>query len=82
MIFLWKKMQLHPFSSKSIGVLIAGILAAASVYLIPYSLHPLLDAIIRTTIIMLVYIGALLVIKPSPDLQEYLANLKKNKRLF
>ncbi len=82
MIFLWKKMQLHPFSNKSVGVLIAGILAAASVYLIPYTLHPILDAIVRTSIMMLVYISALLILKPSPDLQEYLANLKKNKRLF
>jgi len=73
---------LHPFSRKSLGVLCAGILAMASVYFIPVFSHPIVDTILRTVIIMLVYVLALIFLKPSADLNEYLQSIVKNKRLF
>jgi len=82
LIFLWQKMQLHPFSRKSAGVLLAGAIAAATVYFIPYFLHPIVDTLLRTTIMMGVYIILLMVLKPSVDLNEYLQSIRKNKRLF
>ena len=82
MVFLWVKMRLHPFSRKSLRVLVAGLIAMASVYFIPVFSHPIVDTILRCVIIMLVYVLALIFLKPSADLNEYLQSIVKNKRLF
>lgn len=81
-IFLWVKMRLQPFSRKSLGVVVAGVVAMAVVYFIPYRLHPLVDTCIRSIIMIAVYLGMLIILKPSTDLNEYLNTIKKNKRLF
>src|SRR5690606_30628969 len=82
MLFLWWKMRLQPFSVKSLGVLAAGLVAALTVYFIPFRLPPIVDGVLRTAIIMLVYLAMLLLLKPSADLNEYLLSIRKNKRLF
>jgi len=82
LVFLWVKMRLHPFSRKSLGVIVSGIASMSAVYFIPYFLHPLVDAALRTAIMMVVYLAMLMILKPSADLNEYLAGVKKNKRLF
>ena len=80
--FIQLKLRLQPFSKKSLVILIAGIIAAGIGYLIPFILNAVTDAIIRSVIIMLVYMIMLLVLKPSEDLNAYIASVKKNKRLF
>lgn len=82
MIFLYKKMKLHPFTGKSWRVLLAGAIAAIAGYLCPYILHPIIDAVVRSIIIMVVYSSALLWLKPSEDLNSFFSNIIKNKRLF
>lgn len=82
MIFLWVKMRLQPFSRKSLGVVVAGLVAALSVYFIPFQFHPVIDTTIRTAIMMTVYMAMLIILKPSSDLNEYLESIRKNKRLF
>jgi hypothetical protein len=44
--------------------------------------HAAYDATLRSALIVAVYAAMLLWLKPSPDLQEYMATIKKNKRLF
>ncbi len=82
MVFLWVKMRLQPFSRKSLGVVVAGIAAALAVYFIPFRLPPVIDAVMRTAIMMTVYMVMLLLLRPSADLNEYLMSIRKNKRLF
>lgn len=82
MLFLWVKMRLQPFSRKSLGVVVAGLVAALAVYFIPFWLHPVIDMVMRTAIVTSVYIAMLLLLKPSTDLNEYLESIRKNKRLF
>jgi O-antigen/teichoic acid export membrane protein len=82
LIFLWMKLRLQPFSKKSAGVVVAGIAAMASVYFIPYRLPPFFDVVMRTGIMMIIYLILLLLLKPSADLNEYLQNIRKTKRLF
>lgn len=81
-IFLWVKMQLQPFSRKSLGVIVSGAIAAAAVWFIPFMYHPIVDTIIRTGIMMIVYLIMLIILKPSVDLNDYLSSIRKNKRLF
>lgn len=82
MIFLYVKMRLHPFTGKTWLILVAGLLAAGVGYIIPYILNPFVDAIIRSCVIMLVYVLSLIWFKPSDDLIAFLDNIKSNKRLF
>ena len=88
--FVWKKLNLQPFSKKSALVLLAGAPALAVGYFFPYLfntanhiyVHSFIDAVVRSSLIIIVYILMLLWLRPSPDLQEYVASIKKNKRLF
>lgn len=81
-IFLYKKMGLQPFSAKSPLVLVAGLITGGIVYCIPFLYHPVLDAFIRTGIIVIIYTLLLLWLRPSEDMNSYLASISKNKRLF
>jgi O-antigen/teichoic acid export membrane protein len=89
-IFVWKKIGMQPFSNKTILVFVAALPALAAGYFFPYFFNParhiyvhtFIDVIMRSTAVIIVYAGMLLWLKPSNDLEEYLAQVKKNKRLF
>ncbi len=88
--FVWKKLHLQPFSKNSILVLLAGLPALVVGYYFPYLfnrghhiyIHSFLDVTIRSSLIVVVYLLMLLWLKPSKDMEEYIASIKKNKRLF
>ncbi len=88
--FVWKKLDMQPFSKKTVLAFIAALPALAGGYLFPHLfdqthhvyVHTFLDATIRSTVIVVIYMLMLLWLKPSPDLEEYIASIKKNKRLF
>ena len=82
MFFLWWKMKLQPFTKNSLLVVVAGMIAFAAGYWFPYILNPVADAIIRSLVIVIAYLGLLIWLKPSEDLNSYLASIKANKRLF
>lgn len=89
-IFIAKKLDMQPFSRNTALVLIAALPALAAGYFFPFFFNPdrhvyvhsFIDAIMRSSIIIVVYLLMLLWLKPSTDLQEYIASIKKNKRLF
>ena len=89
-LFIWKKLDMQPYSFKSLRVIIAGIPAFVAGHFFPYLFNParhvyvhtFIDASIRTGIVVVVYILMLIWLKPSPDLEVYLASIKKNRRLF
>jgi len=93
-LFIWYKMNIQPFSYRSLLVIIAAVPALAVGYGLQYLshrlfeqhrhvyIHSFIDAGVRCIIIGAVYVIMLLWLKPSPDMQEYIATIKKNKRLF
>jgi O-antigen/teichoic acid export membrane protein len=88
--FVWKKLDMQPFSKKTVLVIVAAIPALAAGYFFPYLfeparhvyVHTFIDASMRSAVIIVVYALMLLLLKPSPDLTEYIASVRKNKRLF
>lgn len=82
MIIVWRKLKLQPFSKNSLVLLLAVIPALAVGIYLPFMVNKYVDLIVRSAIIVTIYGGMLLWLKPSPDLGIYLANIKKNKRLF
>jgi O-antigen/teichoic acid export membrane protein len=89
-LFVWKKVGMQPFARGTALVLVAGAVAFAAGYFFPHffdqSRHmyvrTFVDVIIRSFLIVIVYLGMLLWLKPSKDLEEYIGQIRKNKRLF
>jgi len=88
--FIWKKLDMQPLSKQTLLVAVAGIMALAGGYFFPHLfdqshhvyVRTFMDVAIRSTVIIIIYVLMLLWLKPSPDLEEYLGSIKKNKRLF
>ena len=89
-LFVWKKLDMQPFSKGTLFVVVASGVALAAGYFFPHFfdqahhkyVRTFVDVAIRSSVIVVVYIVMLLWLKPSPDLKEYIATIKKNKRLF
>ncbi len=89
-LFVWKKLDMQPFSKGTFFVVVAAGAALGCGYFFPHFLdqahhvyvRTFLDVAMRSMVIVIVYVLMLLWLKPSPDLQEYIATVKKNKRLF
>ncbi|HRO42054.1 MAG TPA: polysaccharide biosynthesis C-terminal domain-containing protein [Flavipsychrobacter sp.] len=82
LVYVNAKLSLQPFSKKSFLIVIAGGAAAVVGYIFPFVLNPVVDAIIRSLIIVITYLSLLIILKPSQDLNTYLLSVKQNKRLF
>ncbi len=88
--FVWKKLDMQPFTKNTLLVIIAALPAFAAGHFFPYFfnparhvyIHSFIDAAVRSSIIIIVYLAMLYWLKPSPDLSEYIASIKKNKRLY
>ncbi|MBS1614978.1 MAG: polysaccharide biosynthesis C-terminal domain-containing protein [Bacteroidetes bacterium] len=82
LLFLYQKMKLLPFNKGSLSLLFACLLVFALNFILPAWPNPILDTIYRSLLLMIAYIGLLFLLRPSPDLTAYLAQIRKNKRLY
>jgi O-antigen/teichoic acid export membrane protein len=80
--FLWRKFGLHSFNKAMLLAAFAAIGAFLVGWFMPAISLPIIDAGIRTVIILFIYTGLLIFSKASPDLNEYLRQVRNNKRLF
>jgi O-antigen/teichoic acid export membrane protein len=80
--FLWKKFGLHSFNRPMLLAALAAVVTFLIGWFLPVISLPVIDACIRTAIILVIYTGLLILLKPSPDLNTYLIQIRKNKRLF
>jgi Membrane protein involved in the export of O-antigen and teichoic acid len=81
-LYLWKKLDLKPFTGATLRIIGAGAIAALAGLLIPYMGHWLTDTALRSIVIIAIYLGLLLGFSASPDLKDYLTAMKKNKKLY
>jgi len=81
-VYVYRKLRLQPFSVSTLYVVLAGAITAVIVYWTPHIINPFMDTIIRSIMIVVIYVLLLMLFKPSKDLQEYLRAIKKNKKLF
>lgn len=82
MIFLWVKLDLQPFNKNSLLIFLGGLLAYFLACIVPFIIHPIVDAIVRSIIITASYTLFLLLTGASPDLKDYLQSMRANRRLF
>ena len=88
--YVWRKLNLQPFSTATILILLSGIPAFCIGYFLPtffiniknvYA-HSFFDTMLRCSLVSIIYFLMLLWLKPSPDLTEYFNSIFKNKKLF
>lgn len=90
MLFVWWKWKLNPFSKNTLLVLLAGGVSAAAGYFFPHFFNPArhmyvhsaIDVMMRSAVIIIVYVLMILWLQPADDVRTYIASVKKNKRLF
>jgi O-antigen/teichoic acid export membrane protein len=80
--FVWKKLSIQPFSRHTVSILFMGFAAGAIARILPFILNPVIDTLVRTLVIFIVYTILLFVFKPSQDVASYTSSVIKNKRLF
>lgn len=74
--FVKRKLSLQPFSQTTLRILAAGTLAFLASWLLPYLFHPILDAVLRGSLIAGVYLLLLLAFRAAPDLIPLLRNVR------
>lgn len=80
--FVKKKLNMTPFSFSTAKIIVSALPALAVGYLMPYLHNPVTDGLARCVVIGVVYVAMILWLKPSQDIFEYLATVKKHKKLF
>lgn len=80
--FVWKKMNLHPFSKGTLTTLFIGASVTAMVFFIPKFPNPYIDAILRSGLIAFLFICFVFWLKPSKDISYYVNETLKKKKLF
>jgi hypothetical protein len=75
-------MGLHPFSKGSATILLIGAITAGLTMLIPKFGNPYLDTVLRCIAIVILFAGLTLWLKPSKDVEHYVEETLKKKRLF
>ncbi len=78
---LYRRLALFPYSRASVRVLLAGG-CTLPVFFLPQMGHPLLDLGVRSSLMMGIYAFAIYKLRPSEDVQTYISETLKKRRLF
>lgn len=70
--FIYKKFRILPFNNKTVIVLIIGILTFTVGYLLPAFENPILDFLIRSSLVTFVYSLLIYMTKASEDINNFL----------
>lgn len=89
-VFLYQKLKLHPFTKGTLLITFAGLLTFGLTYLLPVFypwgadrlLNGITDSVVRSLFTIVVYVGLIIWLKPSPDLEGLLKNFRQKRKLF
>ncbi len=77
-----RKLQLQPFSVQTLKVVLAAGVSFVIGWFLPEMINFWVDIVLRSGIIMVVFVGMLIFLRPSADLNSYLASAVRSRRLF
>lgn len=69
-LFVWIKFKMQPFSKSSLLVLIIGLVAYSITLILPKLSFPIINIVINSAVITLVYISSILYFNISPELTQ------------
>ncbi len=67
LIFIWVNFKMQPFTVATVKILLLAGLCWAMIYFIPFNFHPIVNIILRSILLTIVYGGATLYFEISPD---------------
>lgn len=80
-IFLWKKFRLFPFTINSLYALLTGAICFVICYYIFNSLHGFGGMVLRSIVFLLLFGGAMILFKLSPDIQPVMNTIRQRLSL-
>ena len=81
-VIVKRKLGIQPFTKKTPLILLAGGITFIVGYFLPRLDNPIIDGLYRSIIIVVLYGGLTVWLKPSADIETYLQSIRQNKRLF
>lgn len=81
-VFLWRKMNMQPFSKGTLRLLFAAALAFGAAWLLPFLGNVFVDGVVRSTLFCGLFWFLLFRLKASGELNEITLNLIKKRRLY
>lgn len=76
LVFVWVKMNMHPFQIKSLPVVLTGAVVLLFSYLIPALDNFIIDIIVRSAFITILFLGIVISFKLSDELMNLFGSLK------
>lgn len=70
LIYIWTQFKMQPFSSKTIILLVIAGLCFLICFYLPVNFHPLVNILIRSIVLTVLYFGAVYSLKVSDDFNE------------
>lgn len=80
--FVWRRMDLQPFSKGTLTTLFVGVAVLAMVFFLPKLGNPYLDTLYRSSIILILFVAMIFWLKPSKDVSHYVNETLRKKKLF
>ena len=80
--FVWKKLGLQPFSNGTLRTVFMGAVITALVFFLPKISNPYIDTLLRSGVIVALFVGFVYWLRPSKDISHYINETLKKKKLF
>jgi hypothetical protein len=80
--FVWKKLGLQPFSKGTLRAIFMGVAITALVFFLPKISSPYIDTLLRSGVIVALFVGFVYWLRPSKDISHYINETLKKKKLF
>lgn len=68
LIFIWVNFKMQPFTFATLQILLLAGLCWAMIYFIPFNFHPIVNILLRSTLLTIIYGGLTLYLGISPDI--------------
>lgn len=82
LLFVVLKMKLYPFTVKNIYALLIGLLCFFCFYYWDFSFHPIINIILKSILVTLLYVGLVYKANLSGDVNGVIVNVLKKIKLF
>ncbi len=77
LIFVWKKFKIAPFTRDTGKILALLLFMGVLFYALQFPFHPVLNIILKSVLMLLMYAGVLYRFKISEDIFAYLSSWKR-----
>ncbi|WP_258104018.1 lipopolysaccharide biosynthesis protein [Marinoscillum sp. MHG1-6] len=78
LIIVYDKFKIHPFDKHTVTILLLGLFTFTIGTLIPQFQYPIISIMLNSTVISIIYLGGLIIIKPSQEINQIFLKISEN----